>query len=39
MIIEHFFPTIIYGKDVDLDNQWLENKVNELRRILKGYLG
>tara|TARA_R100001086_G_scaffold170143_1_gene92854 strand:- start:136 stop:723 length:588 start_codon:yes stop_codon:yes gene_type:complete len=29
MIKEHFFPTIIYGKDVDLDNQWLENKIME----------
>ena len=32
MIIEHFFPTIIYGKDVDLDNQWLENKIMEWHR-------
>ena len=29
MIKEHFFPTIIYGKDVDLDNVWLENKIIE----------
>ena len=27
MIIEQFFPTMIYGKDVKLDNQLFANEI------------
>ena len=35
MIKEQFFPTIIYGKDVKLDNQLFANEIlNGLNEIL-----